>query len=330
MQCFSESSGTIDFNLIIYRALYSPSGDRHPVQHSIIFEWNPHERAKRIRATMKQSLMRVIYNKTLMSLLLAVVTCAVYWQVGSHQFVNYDDGRYILENPHVRTGLTGENVIWAFTSTYASNWHPLTWLSHMLDVQLFGLNPGPHHLVNVLIHAVNTILLFLLLLRITGAFWQSVFVAALFALHPLHVESVAWVAERKDVLSAFFFMVTLLLYARYVERPGRGRYLATLGAFAFGLMAKPMLVTLPFVLLLLDYWPLGRLPLGRPDTPTRQRPAPSALKPSAVRLLWEKTPFFALSVASSIVTVYAQNKGGAMSSIKAVPVAFRIINSRWA
>jgi tetratricopeptide (TPR) repeat protein len=279
---------------------------------------------------MQESLMRVIHNKTVMCLLLAVVTFAVYWQVGSHQFVNYDDGKYILENPHVRTGLTSENVIWAFTSTYASNWHPLTWLSHMLDVQLFGLNPGPHHLVNVLIHAVNAILLFLLLLRMTGAYWQSVFVAALFALHPLHVESVAWVAERKDVLSSFFFMVTLLLYSRYVERPGRGRYLTTLGAFAFGLMAKPMLVTLPFVLLLLDYWPLGRLTLGRPGTPTRQRPAPSALKPSTVRLLWEKTPFFILSAASSIVTVYAQNKGGAMSSIKAVPVTFRIINSLWA
>jgi protein O-mannosyl-transferase len=261
---------------------------------------------------------------------LIIVTCVVYWQVGNHQFVNYDDGKYILENPHVRTGLTRENVVWAFTSTYASNWHPLTWLSHMLDVQLFGLNPGPQHLVNVLFHAFNTALLFLFLLRMTGAFWQSVFVATLFALHPLHVESVAWVAERKDVLSGFFFMVTLLLYSGYVERPGRGRYLATLGAFTLGLMAKPMLVTLPFVLLLLDYWPLGRLTLGQSVTPARRGTAPSALKPSAVRLLWEKTPFFALSAASSIVTVYAQHKGGAMSSIRAVPISFRIFNALWA
>jgi len=268
-------------------------------------------------------------NKTLMGLLLIIVTFAVYWQVGSYQFVNYDDGKYILENPHVRTGFTGEGFLCAFTSTYASNWHPLTWLSHMLDAQLFGLNPGPHHLVNVLFHAFNTVLLFLLILRLTGAHWQSVFVAALFALHPLHVESVAWVAERKDVLSAFFWMLTLLLYARYAERPGRGRYLLTLGAFALGLMAKPMLVTLPLVLLLMDYWPIGRLQFGQAVPLRSPAPAP-AREARPWRFLWEKAPFFALSAASSIVTLYAQNKGGAMSSIKAVPVTFRIVNALWA
>jgi tetratricopeptide (TPR) repeat protein len=271
-----------------------------------------------------------MHNKILMSLLLIVVTCAVYLQVGNYQFVNYDDGKYILENPHVRTGLTREGIIWAFTSTYASNWHTLTWLSHMLDVQLFGLNPGPHHLVNVLIHAATTVLLFLLLLRMTGAYWRSAFVAALFALHPLHVESVAWVAERKDVLSAFFFMVTLLLYARYVERPGPKRYLLTLSAFALGLMAKPMLVTLPFVLLLLDYWPFGRIPLGQSGTPMRQGSVPTALRPIALRLLWEKVPFLVLAVVSSILTIYAQHKGGAVSSIRAVPLDFRFINALWA
>jgi Flp pilus assembly protein TadD len=197
----------------------------------------------------------------------------------------------------------------------------------MLDVQLFGLNPGPHHLVNVLFHAVNTVLLFLLLLRMTGAHWQSVFVAALFALHPLHVESVAWVAERKDVLSAFFWMVTLLLYAWYVERPGRWRYLLTLGAFGLGLMAKPMLVTLPFVLLLLDYWPLGRLQFGQAGPMMQQGPRPAVVKPLP-RLLWEKVPFIALSAASSIVTLYAQTK--AVASIRAVPITFRAVNALWA
>ena len=269
-------------------------------------------------------------NKTLTSLFLIIVTFAVYWQVGGYQFVNFDDGKYILENPHVRTGVTAEGFIWAFTSAYASNWHPLTWLSHMLDVQLFGLDPGPHHLVNVLFHAINTVLLFLLLLRMTGAYWQSVFVAALFALHPLHVESVAWVAERKDVLSAFFWMVTLLLYAWYVKRPGRMRYLLTLCSFALGLMSKPMLVTLPIVLLLMDYWPLGRLQFGQAGLLTRKDPASAVQKPFLWSLIWEKAPFFVLTAASSIVTIYAQHKGGAMSSIKVVPITFRFINALWA
>jgi Flp pilus assembly protein TadD len=268
-------------------------------------------------------------NKTLMSLFLIVVTFAVYWQVGSYQFVNFDDGKYILENPHVRTGVTADGFIWAFTSSYASNWHPLTWLSHMLDVQLFGLDPGPHHLVNVLFHSVNTVLLFLLLLRMTGAYWQSVFVAALFALHPLHVESVAWVAERKDVLSAFFWMVTLLLYVWYVKRPEPTRYLLTLCSFALGLMAKPMLVTLPIVLLLMDYWPLGRLQFGQTGLLTRKDPTPAIQKRFFWSLIWEKAPFFVLTAASSIVTIYSQHKGGAMSSIKIVPITFRFINALW-
>jgi Flp pilus assembly protein TadD len=268
-------------------------------------------------------------QKVLPVLLLVLVTCAAYWQAGSHQFVNFDDAKYILENPSVRTGLTGEGFIWAFTATYASNWHPLTWLSHMLDVQLFGLDPGPHHLVNVLFHAINTVLLFLLLLRMTGAYWQSVFVAALFAIHPLHVESVAWVAERKDVLSAFFWMLTLLLYAWYVERPGRGRYLLTLCAFALGLMSKPMLVTLPAVLLLMDYWPLGRMQSGRAEQ-TRHGPGSIDRTSFPWRLLWEKVPFIALSAASSVITMFAQHAGGAMASVKVVPFTFRAVNALWA
>src|SRR4030065_2893848 len=204
-----------------------------------------------------------MHYKTLTCLFLIVVTFAVYWQVSNHQFVNYDDGSYITENPHVKAGLTREGIAWAFTAMHMGNWHPLTWLSHMLDVQLFGLHPGAHHLVNVLFHATNTVLLFLLLLRMTGAYLQSSFVAALFALHPLHVESVAWVAERKDVLSAFFWILTLLFYDGYVKHQGRIRYLLTLCTFALGLMAKHMLVTLPFVLLLLDYWPLARVSFER-------------------------------------------------------------------
>jgi Flp pilus assembly protein TadD len=280
---------------------------------------------------MRPSLTLTMQNKTLASLFLIVVTCIVYWQAGSYQFVNFDDGKYILENPHVRTGLTAEGFIWAFTSTYASNWHPLTWLSHMLDVQLFGLDPGSHHLVNVLFHAINTVLLFALLLRMTGGYRQSLIVAALFALHPLHVESVAWVAERKDVLSAFFWMLTLLLYAWYVKRPGRMRYLLTLCSFALGLMSKPMLVTLPLVLFLMDYWPLGRLRFGQAGLLlTRQDPVPAAQKPFPWSLVWEKAPFMALAAASSVVTLYAQHEGGAMSSIQVVPIVFRFINALWA
>lgn len=288
----------------------------------------PNKTERETKRTVQPTLPLTMKQKALTILLLIVVTCAVYWQVGNNQFVNLDDAMYILENPQVRAGLTGEGFIWAFTSTYASNWHPLTWLSHMLDVQLFGLDPGPHHLVNVLFHAINTVLLFLLLLRMTGAYWQSVFVAALFALHPLHVESVAWVAERKDVLSAFFWMLTLLLYAWYVERPGRGRYLLTLCAFALGLMSKPMLVTLPAVLLLMDYWPLGRMQFGRAEQP---RHGPGSIDRTSFpwRLLWEKAPFIALSAASSVITMFAQHAGGAMASVKAVPFTFRAVNALW-
>lgn len=268
-------------------------------------------------------------NKTATFLLLFAVTCAVYWQVSDHEFVHYDDGRYITENPQVKAGVTREGIRWAFTSTYASNWHPLTWLSHMIDVQLFGLRPGAHHVVNVLFHAANTVLLFLLLLRMTGAHWRSAFVAALFALHPLHVESVAWVAERKDVLSTLFFMLTLLFYDQYVKRPGPFRYLFTLCTFALGLMSKPMLVTLPFILLLMDYWPLGRLQFWQAGPLRAQAPAP-VQEARLRRLVWEKIPFIALSVASSIITLYAQHKGGAMSSVTAVPFTFRAVNALWA
>src|SRR5512133_1300849 len=189
---------------------------------------------------------------------LVATTWAVFGQTLTHDFVNFDDHVYVYENPLVIRGLSTEAVIGAFTHTHARNWHPLTTLSHMLDCQLYGLNAGGHHLTNLILHTISVLLLFLVLKQMTGALWQSAFVAALFAIHPLHVESVAWIAERKDVLSAVFFMLTLAAYARYARAPSAPCYLLVALFFAFGLMSKPMLVTLPFVLLLLDYWPLDR------------------------------------------------------------------------
>jgi len=192
---------------------------------------------------------------------LVLATFVVYWQVGGYGFVNFDDDLYVTENKNVIGGVASENIIWAFTKSHASNWHPVTWLSHMLDYQLFGLNPKGHHLTNLFFHIANSLLLFMVFVRMTGALWQSCFVAAMFALHPLHVESVAWVSERKDVLSAFFWMLTIAAYISYTEKGGTRKYLLVVLFFVLGLMSKPMLVTLPFVLLLLDYWPLGRLKL---------------------------------------------------------------------
>ncbi|MBC8198731.1 MAG: tetratricopeptide repeat protein [Desulfobacteraceae bacterium] len=244
-------------------------------------------------------------------LFLALTVLAVYWQVGNHEFVNYDDRDYITENQHVQAGLTLKSIAWAFTSTHASNWHPLTWLSHMLDCQVYGLNSGGHHFTSVFFHILNSILLFLVFKRMTGAFWESAFVAALFAVHPLHVESVAWVAERKDVLSTFFWMLTMGAYILYIQNPGIKKYLLTVLLFALGLMAKPMLITLPFVLLLLDYWPLGRL----------------NKRSHAFPLLWEKIPLFVLAAASSIVTFFVQQSGGAVRSLDALPLFVRISNA---
>ena len=286
--------------------------------------------------------------------ILAIVTLAVFWQVRDHAFINLDDKLYVMENPHVQAGITFENLKWALTTGHASNWHPLTWLSHMLDVELFGLKAGRHHLMNVFFHIVNTLLLFLILHRMTGALWQSAFVATLFALHPLHVESVAWVAERKDVLSTLFWMLTLGAYGYYVKRPGYRRYLLVLVCFLLGLMSKPMLVTIPFVLLLLDFWPLGRLQPAKhagPDSRNATRPEDPARKKrkaansSAVKavdreewpvyplrwtvirpLLLEKAPLLTLAALSSVVTIISQQKD-AMASLQALPVDARIANA---
>ncbi len=255
------------------------------------------------------------YAVVLVCLALVLLTLAVYWQVSSHKFINYDDPDYIVNNEHIKAGLTHESIIWSFTTKTASNWHPVTWLSHMLDCQLFGTKAGWHHLTNLLLHIANILLLFIVLKKMTGALWQSAFVAALFALHPLHVESVAWVAERKDVLSTLFLLLTMLAYTGYVKKPNAGRYLLTLLLFAFGLMAKPMLVTLPFVLLLLDYWPLQRFGDKRSKHKTVNR------------LVLEKIPFLILSVASSFATYAVQQAGGAISNVDRLPLYIRIVNA---
>ena len=209
---------------------------------------------------MVQKTDKSLRIKSAVALFLLAAIAAVYWQArGGYDFISLDDSDYITNNPAVRQGFTISSITWAFTAFHSSNWHPLTWLSHMLDVELFGMNPIGHHFTNIALHSVNSIALFLLASRLTGALWRSAVVAALFALHPLHVESVAWIAERKDVLSTLFWMLTLHLYAGYIKKPGVARYTAALTAFALGLMAKPMLVTLPLVMLLLDYWPLDRL-----------------------------------------------------------------------
>src|SRR5256714_3528121 len=207
-----------------------------------------------MKATLRPPWLTIV-----ICLFLAVLTWVVFGQTLRHDFINYDDPRYVYENTKITSGLHIAGIAWAFTHIHSENWHPLTTISHMLDCQWYGLKAGGHHFTNVLLHTIAAILLFLALQSMTGALWRSAFVAAVFAIHPLHVESVAWVAERKDVLSGVFFMLTLLAYARYVRAPSLGRYSVVALVFTFGLMSKPMLVTLPFVLLLLDYWPLGRI-----------------------------------------------------------------------
>jgi tetratricopeptide (TPR) repeat protein len=259
----------------------------------------------------------------LVYLVLIFVTLVVFHQLPSHDFINLDDDILVYENPHVHAGLNKQGIAWAFTTFEAYNYHPLTWLSHMLDCQLFGLRPGMHHLTNLLFHLMNTALLLMVLRRMTGTLWRSGFVAALFALHPLHVESVAWVAERKDLLSAFFWLLAMWAYARYAERPGLNRYLPVLLFFALGLLAKPMVVTLPFVLLLLDFWPLGRMQFYQAGSDNR----PLEPKVPVFRLVWEKIPLFALAALSIVVTFAAQQKGGALKSLEAFPLTTRIANA---
>jgi tetratricopeptide (TPR) repeat protein len=245
---------------------------------------------------------------------LATIIWFVFGQTRTFQFINFDDNDYVFKNAQVARGLTTEGIVWAFTHVHAANWHPLTWLSHMLDCHFYGLNPAGHHLTNVLLHAATAILLFLVLRNMTGALWRSAFVAAVFAIHPLRVESVAWVAERKDVLSGLFFVLTIGAYVRYTRHPSAVRYGLVLILFALGLMCKPMLVTLPFVLLILDYWPLNRW-------------AASGNKnvPSLRRLVVEKLPLFGLAAASSLATLFAQKV--ALQPLAKISVMTRIGNA---
>jgi tetratricopeptide (TPR) repeat protein len=244
------------------------------------------------------------------SLALLALTFMVYFQVHDFEFVNFDDRETIVGNTHIRDGLTLAGLGWAFTTSYAANWFPITWISHMFDFQFFGLDSGWHHLTNVMIHAASVLLLFALLRRMTGKLWESAFVSFVFALHPLHVESVAWVSERKDVLSAFFWFLTTWLYLDYVDRPTVRRYLLGLGAFSLGLMSKQMLVTLPFALLLLDYWPLRR-----------------AKTTLITRLVMEKVPYLTLSAAASLIAFKVQHQAGAVLSVDYIPLATRAANA---
>jgi tetratricopeptide (TPR) repeat protein len=246
-------------------------------------------------------------SEIIIGFLLVMMTFAVYQQVRNYGFMNYDDDDYVTQNPFVRDGLTWRGVSWAFRSHLHGHYHPVTWLSHMTDTELFGLNPAGHHLTSVFLHIINTLLLFLILRRMTGDLWQSAFVGALFAIHPLHVEPIAWIAGRKDVLCAFFWMLTMWGYVRYAEHPGLGRYLVVLVAFTLGLMSKTTVVTLPFVLLLLDYWPLGRLKLGEVGTEmSKAEPISlhSLYKQRLLRrLIREKAPLFIIAGFVVIVIV---------------------------
>src|ERR1035438_3811804 len=273
--------------------------------------------AKRVQppgASVFSGLFQSPQKRTLvLCLLLTAVVLLAYSPVTHNGFLNYDDDTYITNNPHVRAGLTRATLKWAFTTYDEANWHPLTWLSHALDCQLFGLNPAGPHFVNVLLHAANAVLLFLLLQAATGFTWRSLFVAALFALHPVNVESVAWAAERKNVLSMFFFLLALHAYVWYTRRPALRRYMLIAFLFVLALLSKPQVITFPFLLLLLDYWPLGRfgaaLLHGAPES-TRTLP-----KLSSGWLVLEKIPLLLLSAASAIVTMKAQRAGGAIQTL---------------
>ena len=244
-------------------------------------------------------------RNTIVCLLLAVVTLALYNPVNRHPFVNYDDDRYVTENPHVQQGLTGDTIAWALSSTEVANWHPLTWMSHALDYSLFRLNPAGHHFTSVLLHAVNVILLFLLLIWSTERLGPSLFAAALFALHPINVESVAWIAERKNVLCTLFFFLALWAYGWYARKPSWKRYLAVAALFVAALAAKAMVIILPFVLLLVDYWPLNRA-AARDTEPGRMPIFPWQ------QLVLEKLPLFLISIADAVVTLRAQQASGAV------------------
>ncbi len=273
---------------------------------------------------VKKTLVLSIY------IALALSTLLVFRQVWNFDFTNYDDNDYVFENPHVLNGLTQDGIISAFTAPHAGNWLPLTWLSFMLDYQLFGANPGWIHLVNLFLHILNTLLLFAVLKKMTGALWPSAFVAAAFALHPMHVESVAWITERKDVLSTLFLLLTLTTYVCYVKNRSLLSYLLTILLFVFGLLAKPMLVTLPFVLLLLDYWPLKRFSIFNFQLPIEKDPKSEIQNLKFAQSFWhlivEKIPFFALAAVSGVITFIAVKGSGSVTDINTLSLQSRVSN----
>ena len=274
---------------------------------------------KLIPIHFNQPLMIRSYRLALIiSLLLTLAAVAVFWRLPSYDFITIDDNVYVTNNSYVKAGLTAKSIGWAFTTVKAEFWHPLTWLSLMVDTHIFGGSPGGYHLTNLLLHIINTLLLFFFLRETTGKLWQSAFAAALFALHPLHVESVAWIAQRKDILSTLFWLLTLWCYARFVEQPSRFRYGWVLVFFILGLMSKPMLITLPFTLLLLDYWPFCRFQYKRS-------------LPSFMRAVWpyirEKLPLFGIAAAATISTYMAQRYGGGLNSLNPYPLSDRIANA---
>ena len=258
------------------------------------------------------------------ALFLTIAILSTYWQVRNFDFINFDDKVYISNNQVVQEGLSADGVRWAFSTFHGANWHPVTWLSHLLDVSLYGMDAGKHHVVNLIFHIINTLLCFLLFFRMTNSLWPSAFIAMLFGIHPLHVESVAQVAERKDLLSTFFLFVTVWSYSVYVERPRLITYLITLFLYALGLMSKPMLVTLPFVFFLLDYWPLNRY---NASSKVKFSPYKKGRRHFYTFLIMEKMPFIMFSFFSCIITFFAQREGGAVGSIRSYPIDIRIANA---
>ena len=270
-------------------------------------------------------------KEIILAIILVAATWAVYWPVKDHGFVNFDDDDYITENWVVQKGLSKESVVWAFTTTFPTYWHPLTWLSIMLDVELFESNPGRHHLSNVFLHSVSALLLFLILCRMSGGMWQSFFVALLFALHPLHVESVAWATARKDVLSTFFLFLTIWAYHGYTKKKTVKRYLVVLMPYSLGLLSKPMLVTVPFILFLVDFWPLRRLHPPEPAPPKKKRAkrpaADERLRSSAVSLVLEKLPFLGLALVCTLAVSLLRTAGEPFVGFGMRPLALRMANA---
>ena len=266
-------------------------------------------------------------TKIIICIFLIVATFCIYVQVQDHEFINFDDDLYITNNLNVQTGLTSESFKWAFTTSHPPYWHPVTWLSHMLDYQLYESHPKGHYLTNLFLHIASALILLIVLLRMTGALWQSAFVAAMFAFHPLNVESVAWIAERKNVLSTLFWLMTIWAYIHYAENPTIKRYGLVFLFFTLGLMSKPMLVTLPFALLLLDYWPLRRLKLGQERDRNVFLEKNTAKRSKFFRLVLEKVPLFLLTVGLSIITVYLESIKSVLRSMDMLSLQTRLINA---